>query len=265
MASLVTAALPVANTVIGAGQSRTASRQTASQNQAELEFRRQQAEREAELQRQQMEYERQQDLARQQAEREAEERRWQQEQEVRARDLELQRLAQEREWQREDELRRQDQRAREQELAREQALAEQQRRQAMDALLRGNANDLDQLRVRQDEEVRAAEGDAASRAAQIDAAADADERRRRDALRRAMGRTRAGLGAGGVSSADGSGEAILLGLVKDTGEERDDAVRADALKRQAIQQDLDARHRRNLLEQAQLAERQRLDFLGRFG
>ncbi|HYD31864.1 MAG TPA: hypothetical protein VEB64_13575 [Azospirillaceae bacterium] len=60
------------------------------------------------------------------------------------------------------------------------------------------------------------------------------------------------------------GEAVALGLVEDADAERRDAQSLDRGRLQAIQQDLRNRRRRNLLEQAQLAERQRLELLSRF-
>ena len=112
--------------------------------------------------------------------------------------------------------------------------------------------------------MRASGADAQNRLAALSAQSADEERRRRDALRRAMGRVRADMGGQGVSAADGSGEAILLGLVGETDRESRTAAQADQLKRQAIQQELDNARRRNLLEQAQLAQRQRLDFMSKF-
>lgn len=168
------------------------------------------------------------------------------------------------EWQREDQLRREDQELERQRLAEEAAQEAAQRRTDM-AWLTGAQNlEAGQLRARQDADVQAADADARTRTAAIAQQSAEDERRRRDALRRAMGRTRADLGGQGVSAADGSGEAILLGLVGDTEAESAAATQADRLKRQAIQQELDTARRRNLLEQAQLAQRQRLDFMSKF-
>jgi hypothetical protein len=74
----------------------------------------------------------------------------------------------------------------------------------------------------------------------------AEEARQR-ALRRAVARRRAAFGAQGTGSADGSGEAVLLGLVDDTAFEdaADDAAAAARLR--AI---------------ADAAEQQRIDLLG---
>ena len=153
---------------------------------------------------------------------------------------------QERAWRREDER------------------AEQARAREMEWLTRGQNQTASHLRASQGEALRGQEGEAGLRRAQLATTAEADERRRVDALRRAMGRTRAGLGGRGVSSVDGSGEAILLGLVGETVSERRDAQALDQIRLQTIQQELDDRRRLNLLEQAQLAERQRLEFMSRF-
>lgn len=160
-------------------------------------------------------------------------------------------------WQREDQLRREDQ-------ERERQAQAEQRRSGMAWLTQSQNLEAGQLRARRDAELQAADADARTRVAAIAQQSAEDERRRRDALRRAMGRTRADLGGQGVSAADGSGEAILLGLVGDAEAESGAATQADRLKRQAIQQELDNARRRNLLEQAQLAQKQRLDFMSKF-
>jgi len=93
--------------------------------------------------------------------------------------------------------------------------------------------------------------------------AEAAERRRRDALRRSVARTRAQLGAQGISSADGSGEAILLGLIREAEDDQREAAALDRLRQRALAEEDQAAERRNLLEQARLAERQRLERLAR--
>jgi len=122
----------------------------------------------------------------------------------------------------------------------------------------------DQLRAQQALEMQAAGAEAQNRLAALSQQAAADERGRRDALRAGQGRTRAELAGRGFSAADGSGAAILRGLLDDSEQERRSSVQLDQLKRQAIQQELDTARRRNLLEQAQLAQRQRLDLLSRY-
>lgn len=64
------------------------------------------------------------------------------------------------------------------------------------------------------EEQQAAQRAAADKL-RIKTEADAATRARQDALRRAVARRRAEFGAAGVSSNDGSGEAVLLGMVDD--------------------------------------------------
>ncbi|MCW2237896.1 hypothetical protein [Azospirillum canadense] len=168
------------------------------------------------------------------------------------------------EWQREDALRRQDQELQRQKDEQARVEAEQQRTREMDWLAQSQNQAADQLRSNQATDMADKQGSAPAQLAQINANAAAEERRRVDALRRTMARTRATLGASGVSAADGSGEAILLGAVNDSAMERQDAGQIDQIKRQAIQQELDNARRRNLLEQAQLADRQRLEFMSKF-
>ncbi|WP_448192708.1 hypothetical protein [Azospirillum sp. sgz301742] len=172
--------------------------------------------------------------------------------------------AQQAEWQRQDQLRQQDlevQRQKDEAAAAQQAA---QRRSDMAWLGQSQSLDAAQLIARQNADAQAAGADAQTRLAAIAQQSATDEQRRRDALRRSVGRTRADLGGQGVSSADGSGEAILLGLVGDSAQESSTAAQVDQLKRQAIQQELDNSRRRNLLEQAQLAQRQRMDFMSKF-
>lgn len=167
-------------------------------------------------------------------------------------------------WQREDELRRQDQELQRQKEEQARAEAERQRAREMDWLAQSQNQAAGQQRANQAADMADRQAGAQTQLAQIAASAATEERRRVDALRRTMARTRAALGASGVSAADGSGEAILLGAVNDSAMERQDADRIDQIKRQAIQQELDNARRRNLLEQAQLADRQRLEFMSRF-
>ncbi|HYD67600.1 hypothetical protein [Azospirillum sp.] len=187
-------------------------------------------------------------------------------QEQRQREEDARRAAEQQrlEWQRQDELRRQDWERQQQQRAWEQAQQTAQRSQELGWLARSQDQEAAQTLARQQAETATQDADAQGRLAALTAQAEAEERRRRDALRRAMARSRASLGGQGVSAADGSGEAILLGLVNETDTEGKKAARVDQLKRQAIQQEIDNRRRRNLLEQAQLAERQRLAFLSKY-
>lgn len=100
-------------------------------------------------------------------------------------------------------------------------------------------------------------------AARIQTQGQADERRRQRALRLAVGRTRAQLGAQGVGTGDGSGEAILLGQIRQAEEEQADSARLDALRLAALGDEEEAARRRNLLDLTRQQERQRLERLAR--
>jgi colicin import membrane protein len=106
---------------------------------------------------------------------------------------------------------------------------------------------------------RAQQADIATRRAQIETSAASDEAARLKALRRTVGRTRASLGAGGGGTSDGSGEAVLLGLVADTNQSQQEADATDRLRSQALAQEVTDTQKRNLLERSQLAEKQRLE------
>lgn len=93
---------------------------------------------------------------------------------------------------------------------------------------------------------------------EIEAKAAEAETKRRQALKRAVARQRAEFGASGVSSEDGSSEAVLLGLFEESEEQKSDRERLDNIKKQAIDQDLTNTYRVNTLKRTQLAERAKL-------
>lgn len=84
------------------------------------------------------------------------------------------------------------------------------------------------------------------------------EKKRRDALKRAVARQRAKFGSSGVSSGDGSSEAVLLGLFEESDEQRQSRERLDNIRLQSIDQGLSNQSRVNTLKRTQLAERQKL-------
>lgn len=278
---LITTALPmvgsVASTVRSVSGSSSSSSSAAAQQQAaaELEYKRQQDALKAQQDAAALEYQRQQDAARLLAEQQALDRKYQEDRAAaertaaadaaaRQEQARLQAEAQAREWARQDQVRQQDQELQRQKDEAARIAAEQARSREMDAYRVSQDQTLAQLRASQDQAYQSQDRESQTQLAQMTAAADAEEKRRVEALRRAVAKSRASLGSRGVSAGDGSGEAILLGLVKDTDGERQDAQTADQLKRQAIQQNLDAIRRRNLLDQAQLADRQRLEFMSKY-
>ena len=84
------------------------------------------------------------------------------------------------------------------------------------------------------------------------------EKRRQDALRRAIAKQNAKRGARGIS-AGGSNEALLLGMYNDNQDEQGYADALDQIRYNTIDQNLSDLQSRNILERSQLAERQRLD------
>lgn len=84
------------------------------------------------------------------------------------------------------------------------------------------------------------------------------EEARLSSLRRAMARQNAQFGGSGVSLAGGSGEAVLLGLYEESDAERKRREGVDALRTKAMNNDLSALHKKNLLQFQQEQERQRL-------
>lgn len=265
LTSIASAVMPVATTALtGYQQQQYRTQNTAAEQQyqtqnaaAEQQYKAQAAAAEAQAKAQA-------DAAQRAYDQQILDRRYAEERQARVEQEQQRAREQQAEWQRQDLLRQQDLERERQQQAADAAQQAEQRRREMAWLGRSQTLDANQLRARQDASFQAAGADAQTRVASINQQAATDEQRRRDALRRAMGRTRADLGGQGVSSADGSGEAILLGLVGETEKESSSAAQVDQIKRQAIQQELDNARRRNLLEQAQLAQRQRIDFMSKF-
>jgi hypothetical protein len=120
---------------------------------------------------------------------------------------------------------------------------------------------LQQRQLSQDQATagQAQQADIATRRAQIETSAASDEAARLKALRRTVGRTRASLGSRGGGTSDGSGEAVLLGLVADTNQDQEEAIVTNRLRTQALAQEVTDTQKNNLLERSQLAEKQRLE------
>lgn len=78
---------------------------------------------------------------------------------------------------------------------------------------------------------------------------------RQAALRRAMARTRAQLGAQGVNSQQGSGEAVLLGLYQESDADQMRRNQLDKLREQALDQSQSQFSARSLLAEQQRQER----------
>ncbi len=114
------------------------------------------------------------------------------------------------------------------------------------------------------EEKQAAER-ASSEKLKIQTEADAATRSRQDALRRAVARRRAEFGASGVSSADGSGEAVLLGLIDEGGKDQATNNSLTQLRMTALDDSLAQQRARNLLELSAVQSRNSLRSLSRFG
>ncbi|MBP7337365.1 hypothetical protein [Niveispirillum sp.] len=99
--------------------------------------------------------------------------------------------------------------------------------------------------------------------ARIQAESEIAEARRGRSLRQETGSLRAQLGAQGIGSADGSGEAVILGRERAAAEEKENAARLDSLKLSALTDEEESLKRRNLLDLTRQQERQRLERLAR--
>ncbi len=85
------------------------------------------------------------------------------------------------------------------------------------------------------------------------------ERKRMNALRRAVARQRASFGASGIGSGAGSSEAVLLGLFEETDENRQERERIDNLRNRVIDENQGQQRSLNLLQESQLRQKQDLD------
>jgi len=84
------------------------------------------------------------------------------------------------------------------------------------------------------------------------------EQQRKNALKRAVARQRAAFGSGGVSSENGSSEAVLLGLFEESEQEKENREQLDKLRNNAIDQNLENILRVNTLKRTQLKQKQKL-------
>jgi hypothetical protein len=89
-------------------------------------------------------------------------------------------------------------------------------------------------------------------------AQEADDRRRA-ALKRAVAKRNAQFGATGIGGAGGSREAVLLGLFDESESEKQNRENLDKIRYGAIDNTLGFNASRNVLEQTELKNRQRLD------
>lgn len=117
---------------------------------------------------------------------------------------------------------------------------------------------LTQLQQQQQLEARAAIERTALEKQEIAAKAAEADLQRRNALKRAVARQRAKFGGSGISSGDGSSEAVLLGLFEETENEKAVSQRLDNIKLQALDQNIANINRVNTLKHTQLAEKERL-------
>lgn len=135
-------------------------------------------------------------------------------------------------------------------------LAQQQ--EARNALRSQQDTALAQLQARQSLEEAGAAENAALQKAQIASDAATADTRRKAALRRAVARQKTLFSSQGIGGADGSNEAVLLGLYNDSDEDAAAQSRADSLRVAALDQSAAQRRQKNLLEAAQLSEQQNL-------
>lgn len=116
---------------------------------------------------------------------------------------------------------------------------------------------VEQLQQQQRLEQRVAANNAALEKQEIQVKAAEVEAQKRQALKRAVASRRASFGASGVSSGDGSSEAVLLGLFEESESEKQKRDQLNQIKLQTIDQDLLNQKRVNTLRRTQLEESNR--------
>ena len=139
------------------------------------------------------------------------------------------------------------------------ALGQDPQKEAKADLQRQQELALKQLREQQEAAASNAQAETDLQKTQIAATSSAEEAQRRAALKRAVARQRAAFGAQGIGSTDGSSEAVLLGLFDESDRDRQDRERLDGIRTAALDRDLSARNGLNVLQLAQLQERQKLE------
>ena len=138
------------------------------------------------------------------------------------------------------------------------------RQQAADNLKATQALQMQQLQQTQAADTASEDASIQTQMDQAQLSANTSEQTRRDALRQAVAKTTVSLAGQGIDPHDGSGEAILLGQIKASDQDKQAADAATKLRMQALSQQAADLNQRNLLEQTQLAERQRLQWLNSF-
>jgi hypothetical protein len=117
---------------------------------------------------------------------------------------------------------------------------------------------LEQLREQQRQQQQISAQDTAFSRQEIALQTEKAESERRAALKRAVARQRAEFGGSGISSGDGSSEAVLLGLFAESEEEKANRQKLDNIKLQTLDQNLANQSRINTLTRTQLSDRQKL-------
>ena len=138
------------------------------------------------------------------------------------------------------------------------------RQQAAQNLKATQELQMEQLQQTEAADTAASDANIQTQMDQTQLSANTSEQTRRDALRQAVAKTTVSLAGQGIDPHDGSGEAILLGQIKASDQARQASDAASQLRMQALSQQAADINQRNLLEQTQLAERQRLQWLNSF-
>lgn len=118
---------------------------------------------------------------------------------------------------------------------------------------------LKQLQAQQNLQYQVAQENAALEKQQIALEAQNSEEERKRALRRAVARQKTIFGSSGIGGQGGSSQAVLLGLMNESDEERQQREALDTLKTAAIDSDLAQQKRLNVLQRTQLQEKNKLD------
>ena len=145
------------------------------------------------------------------------------------------------------------------------AAAAERRQQTADRLQAEQDLQMQQLQDRQQADTAVADARIQNQMDEVQTSAIDAELARRDALRQSLAKTTVSLAGQGIDPTDGSGAAIQAGQIAGSDRQRQNADQATQLRLKALSQQADALNQQNLLEQSQLAQRQRLQWLNTFG
>lgn len=150
------------------------------------------------------------------------------------------------------------------EAQRKQAEAAQKRAESLNLLTQSQQQETDQLRQSLADNQAADQRDAAQKLAEITQSASETERKRQLSLRTLLGTAAATAGAHTIDPNEGSALAARRGKIANSEADKAAATTQDRFRIDSLNAQLQDRYQRNLLQQSQLADKQRLQYLSQY-